>query len=308
MAVKRIVHMYYKHDTVAAKLEQHAANVAKFGKTEYLHPSCKGSTFANATEQVSHPGSWMGPPTVQNVQLSNVQKTMSNLCRFVFSPISGANKNDLARAQLCQVYYHALHDRFHQARDLMLMSKMEPMTYDIEVQIMYNRTVAQLGLCAFRVGLYKESMECLSDICGRNKQKELLAQGMSYFRGRGQERDLEAERSEKRRQVPYHHHINLEMVECFQLTASMIHEVPWMAAPPSKYGRWQISPNFRRLMDNSERQVFNGPPETPKEHIFSAVRSLRDGDWRTCSKCIFALERIWNLVPNAKEVSLRSKQ
>ena len=98
------------------------------------------------------------------------------------------------------------------------------------------------------------------------------------------------------------------MVECFQLTASMIHEVPWMAAPPSKYGRWQISPNFRRLMDNSERQVFNGPPETPKEHIFSAVRSLRDGDWRTCSKCIFALERIWNLVPNAKEVSLRSKQ
>ena len=67
---------------------------------------------------------------------------------------------------------------------------------------MYNRTVAQLGLCAFRVGLYSESMHCLSEICGRSKQKELLAQGMSYFRGRGQERDVEAERAEKRRQVP----------------------------------------------------------------------------------------------------------
>ena len=168
-----------------------------------------------------------------------------------------------------QVYYHALHDRFHQARDLMLMSKMEPMTYDIEVQIMYNRTVAQLGLCAFRVGLYKESMECLSDICGRNKQKELLAQGMSYFRGRGQERDLEAERSEKRRQVPYHHHINLEMVECFQLTASMIHEVPWMAAPPSKYGRWQISPNFRRLVINIARTCVRCWPVKRPKHIIA---------------------------------------
>ena len=92
------------------------------------------------------------------------------------------------------------------------------------------------------------------------------------------------------------------MVECFQLIASMIHEVPWMAAPPSKYGRWTISQNFRRLMDNSERQVFNGPPETPKEHIFAAVRALRDGDWRGCSKCVFALDRIWALVPNAVEV------
>lgn len=82
----------------------------------------------------------------------------------------------------------------------------------------------------------------------------------------------------------------------------MLHEVPWMAAPPSKYGRWQITQNFRRLMDNSERQVFNGPPETPKEHIFAAVRALRDGDWRTCSKCIFSLDLIWALVPNATSI------
>jgi len=84
----------------------------------------------------------------------------------------------------------------------MLMSKLEPTTYDIQIQILYNRTVAQIGLCAFHVGLYNNSKDCLSEICGRNKQKELLAQGMSYFRGRGQDRDLEAERAERRRQVP----------------------------------------------------------------------------------------------------------
>jgi len=205
MAVKRILHMYYKHDTIAAKLEQHAANVAKFGKTEYNHPSCKstvGLTDQMNSTSTTHPGSWLGGPSVENVQLSNIKKTMSSLCRYVFSNSADASKDELALAQLCHVYYHALHDRFHDARDLMLMSKLEPVSHDISIQIMYNRTVTQLGLCAFRIGLYNEAKDCLSEICGRNKQKELLAQGMSYFRGRGQERDVEAERAEKRRQVP----------------------------------------------------------------------------------------------------------
>ena len=221
MAIKRIIHMYYKTDAVAAKLEQHAANVARFGKVDDHHPACKGKdTRAGVVSEdatATHPGSWMGAPTVLNFECSDVNTTMKQLCLFVFNDIAGASKEDMARAQLCQVYYHALHDRYHQARDLMLMSKLEPTSYDIQIQILYNRTVAQIGLCAFRVGLYNNSKDCLSEICGRNKQKELLAQGMSYFRGRGQDRDVEAERAERRRQVPYHHHINLEMVECFQL-------------------------------------------------------------------------------------------
>ena len=256
MAVKRIVHMYYKTDEVSAKLEQHAANVARFGNTDDHHPSCKGretraaGKISSGDAANSHPASWFGTPSVTDFVCSDVRTTMKNLCRFVFSNISGASKEDMARAQLCQgtfaerfcvssrifvsfcfrcllfpfsplpnppiyqptnrptdqlpvaVYYRALHDRYHQARDLMLMSKLEPTTYDIQIQILYNRTVAQIGLCAFRVGLYNNSKDCLSEICGRNKQKELLAQGMSYFRGRGQDRDLEAERAERRRQVP----------------------------------------------------------------------------------------------------------
>jgi translation initiation factor 3 subunit C len=316
MALLRISHMYYKHDTVALRLHQSAASIAVFGRPQFRHPACMGPTVSalepsKVTAETlpglgdaskTHPGASIGPARAPAPPLDTASD-LTRLAKFVFKH-GDAEAGDFAKASLCQVYYHALHDRYHKARDLLLMSHISeaPASFSIEVQILYNRTIAQVGLCAFRCGLYTKAKDCLSEICGRNKQKELLAQGINYFRGRGVERDVNAERAEKRRQMPYHHHINLEMIEVFQLTAAMIHEVPWMAAPPSRFGRWRVSPNFQRLMDNSERQVFNGPPETPKEHIYAAVRALRDGDWRMCSKFIFSLDRIWALVPTAKEV------
>ena len=87
---------------------------------------------------------------------------------------------------------------------------------DVATQILYNRTLAQVGLCAFRAGLLKECRSCLGEVCKGGRVKELLAQGIAWKNRRYEEKDPAQENLEKRRLVPYHQHINLELIATYR--------------------------------------------------------------------------------------------
>lgn len=155
---------------------------------------------------------------------------------------------------LCHIAHHALHDRYFEARDLLLMSHLQDNIghVDVMTQILFNRTMVMLGLCAFRRGLVWDAHQCLMDICS-SRPKELLAQGVQ---SRGyNEKNPEQEKAERRRQTPYHMHINLDLLEGCHLTAAMLLEVPNMATEDTAERPRTISRHFRKHTDYYNRQV-----------------------------------------------------
>ncbi|KAF8366207.1 eif-3.C [Pristionchus pacificus] len=229
-------------------------------------------------------------------------KIVEKLCKKIYA--LDDEKRLRQRAMLCHVYHLALHDKWHEARDLMLMSHLQAIVdhSDVSTQILYNRTICQLGLCAFRHGFIKEAHQGLSEIQNTQRSKELLAQGMVM---RQNERTQEQEKVERSRQVPYHMHINIELMECVYLICSMLLEIPHMASHEFEMRRRLLSRSFHYQLKQSEKSSLIGPPENTREHVVAASRAMLAGDWRKCRDYIVNEKmnvKVWNLFRQADGV------
>ncbi|KAG8530024.1 Translation initiation factor 3 subunit c [Bacidia gigantensis] len=231
---------------------------------------------------------------------ANIDKLVQTLSTFLFKHSADLIR---ARAYLCQVYYFALHDQYYKARDMLLMSHLQETiaNFPINTQILYNRTLVQVGLCAFRANLVYEAQSTLQEICGSGRQKELLAQGVMIQRY--SQVTQEQERLERQRQLPFHMHINLELLECVYLTCSMLLEIPLLAQTGSSpdVRKRVISKTYRRLLEFHERQIFTGPAENTRDHIMQASRALAAGEWKKSVDLTNSI-KIWDLMPEPGKI------
>ncbi|XP_067635795.1 eukaryotic translation initiation factor 3 subunit C [Eurosta solidaginis] len=230
-------------------------------------------------------------------------ETMDRLCKFIYA------KDDTdrirTRAILAHIYHHAMHDNWFQARDLILMSHLQDTidAADPSTRILYNRMMANLGLCAFRQENVKDAHHCLVDLMVTGKPKELLAQGL--LPQRQHERSAEQEKIEKQRQMPFHMHINLELLECVYLVSAMLLEIPYIAAHEFDARRRMISKTFYQQLRSSERQSLVGPPESMREHVVAAAKAMRCGNWQACATFIVNKKmntKVWDLFYEADRV------
>ncbi|KAJ1955041.1 Translation initiation factor 3 subunit c, partial [Dispira parvispora] len=275
--MRRVDHLYYKPDSVITSLESRVHELPAVASASPI----VGSDKAKDSSELIH-----------------------RLCAYLYQQDEPVLRT---RAIICHIYNQALHDRFYAARDMMLMSHLQENIHlaDISTQVLYNRALVQMGMCAFRQGLFQEAHSCLHDICSSGRQRELLAQGAAHHRNGVV--DPERELLERQRRLPFHMHINLELIECFYLVSCMLLEIPAMARAggANNPGARQriVSKAFARQLDQYERQHFSGPPETTRDCVISASRALAVGDWETCSELILRV-RIWDLLPSYKDQML----
>lgn len=279
--MRRIDHIYAKHDNIIQALEVASAQgTVVVQGTSHIVPSAAG--VAASSE---------GPT-----------KLIRALCVHLYKTSGLAAERLRTRAMLCHIYHHALHRDFHVAHDMFLMSHLQDSIgmADAATQILYNRAVVQLGVCAFRVGLIRESQAALQEIFSSTRVKELLAQGVSRTNPYV---TPEQEKSDRQRQLPFHLHINLELLECIYLVSSMLLEIPNLAhaSCDADARRNIISRNFRKMLDFTDRQVFSGPPESTRDHIMAAAKALQNGDWKESQRLIADI-KIWKLLVASSEV------
>ncbi|GAA6044326.1 hypothetical protein JCM8097_000922 [Rhodosporidiobolus ruineniae] len=274
--MRRLEHIYCKPDAVTKALETSLPAIA-------------------SQSQV-----WQSQAGTSSADFSAI-----NLVRAVCIHLYKTNNSLIrTRAMLSHIYHYALHDEYYTARDMLLMSHLQDTigNADVTTQILYNRTVVQVGLCAFRLGLIRESQSMLQEIFATQRVKELLAQGVQAQRYTTL--TPEQEKAEKQRQLPFHMHINLELLEVVYLVSSMLLEVPLMAqcgADAELLKKKVVSRTFRRMLDYANRQVFTGPPENKRDHVMQATKALQQGDWQKCVELVHAI-KVWGLMPKEKEV------
>ncbi|EIW71751.1 hypothetical protein TREMEDRAFT_43048 [Tremella mesenterica DSM 1558] len=220
------------------------------------------------------------------------------LCVYIYSIESTLLRT---RAILFHIFNRGMHGEYHQARDLLLMSHIQDTVQqaDVTTQILYNRAVMQLGLAAFRQGLVEECRTILQEIFSTQKQKELLAQAVQRYNNF---LTPDQESKEKRRLLPFHLHLNLELLEAAYLTSCMLIEIPLLANAQTEEQRRRVaSKTFKRHLDMAERQAFMGPPEHTRDHVVKAAKALEAGDWERAKELILSI-KVWSLLDNVDEV------
>ena len=291
LAQLQVEFLYYRHEDLDRSIGLQMLYTKTFGEKELLHPACLGGDSEQRRQDKSHPAAWLGRPSVK-APSRDLAELMASLCATVYKHGDSRSKT---RCMLCHIFHTALRGDYYAARDLLLMSHLQRSIAqsegDVDTQILFNRMMATLGLSAFRAGLLEDAQYCLQDLCA-GRAKDLLAQGVSNWRNM----DAEAEKAELRRQVPFHMHVNLDLLECVALVTAMVVDVPLAARGGRAGARGFKQRSLVHFLQQRDNQIFLGPPETNRDHVVEAAKCLGRGDHEGCERLVLGL-KVWRLLP-----------
>lgn len=277
---RRLYHIYYKNARHVEIIERNAwASLPKGSTSKYINYS-KDPEYT--------------------IKLIDV------LCSTV------VNLNDYMlkkRVKLYQIYYYALNDHFEQAKDMLVQSGVRNAinSQDPSIQILFNRVVVQLGLAAFKLCLVEDCHQIMNEVTTASHLRDILGQ-QSLQRASNNGANNSNITLGDQVCLPFHQHINLDLIDSVFMTSSLLIEIPHMAAFFSgiKVKRIPYSQkSIRRALEHYEKSSFQGPPETMRDYLIHAAKAMQRGDWAQCIKYLRSLST-WSLLgDNVDQVFLK---
>jgi len=93
------------------------------------------------------------------------------------------------------------------------------------------------------------------------------------------EKTADEDMEEKKRFIPPHLHINTDMVESVYMATSMFIEVPNISENRFTIQKKLINKNFRKLIEQYDLKGIQFVPQTSRDFIVFAARSLHKSKW-----------------------------
>jgi len=197
------------------------------------------------------------------------------ICQFSHSSI------EKSRSLLYYIYHLAIRGKFEMARHLLVVSSIsdDADRKDIETQILYNHTIVQVGLAAFKCGEYELCHQFLSEIQCTTKCREMLGQSLSSTREKPELRKI----VDPFVQIPHHLEVPLDLIEFCYLVSALFYELSksYFIGLNQKVQcaedliNISLSKHLKHVLIKTEREyVFLGTPDSLVEHVYLAFRSI----------------------------------
>jgi len=161
----------------------------------------------------------------------------------------------------CNNYFHSAFNRFNKAKAIIGKSHLfEIINFfrDDNLKVLYNRCLAQMGLCAFRNGKYEDCAKYLNPICqsGTLKLKDFLSQ--SY--NKESDKFYVFDKEDKKRTIPFIMTLDIDEIECTYYIVAMQIELSnilqaRLGKKPSSIS--SIHETFQKLLCSYEKQVIS---------------------------------------------------
>ncbi|CAB4256154.1 similar to Saccharomyces cerevisiae YMR309C NIP1 eIF3c subunit of the eukaryotic translation initiation factor 3 (eIF3), involved in the assembly of preinitiation complex and start codon selection [Maudiozyma barnettii] len=266
--VKRLDHIYFKSDKLNIIIETNAwKSVPQGSKSEYI-------------------------PVPETIDGKYISALINSLCDILIKQEDSFLRT---RAILYCVFFTASNGNFHAAKEMLLTSKVQSniSKSNSSLQVLFNRVVVQLGLSAFQACLIEECHQVLNELLASAHLKEILGQQpLQRINSNIENREEQC--------IPYHQHINLDLIDVVFMTCSLLIEIPQMTAFYSgiRIKRLPYSQkSIRRVLEHHDKSSFQGPPETSRDFVLYAAKSMQKGDWEASIAYLKNIKS-WNMLPN----------